>query len=70
MNQKLSIEVRGTRKVWHITTQGDQSFIDALRADGLEVYEIENTIPQWAVSLGLLRPWCLVQDAWKAIRLW
>lgn len=24
--------------------------------------EVHNTVPAWAVSLGLLRPWCWLQD--------
>ncbi len=70
MKQKISIEVRGKQKTWSFTFDGDPKHLADWRADGLEVYEVDNTIPEWAVSLGLLRPWCLVQDAWKALRLW
>ena len=38
------------------------------RADGLEIDEIVNVIPEWAVAAGLLRPWVQVQDAWAWVR--
>jgi hypothetical protein len=34
------------------------------------VYEVTNSIPEWAVNMGLTRPWVAVQDFWNWIRLW
>jgi len=58
----LSIEVRGRHKRWSFIFTGDPKHIPDWRADGLEVYEIENIIPEWVAALGLVRPWCALQD--------
>jgi hypothetical protein len=62
---KASIEVRGKHHKWGVTWNAPQSQIDAMREDGIDVHIIENSIPYWVVSIGLLRPWCFVQDVWN-----
>lgn len=32
--------------------------------------EVCNVVPVWVQRLGLTRPWCRVQDAWRWLRLW
>lgn len=61
-NKLLSIDVRGREKRWSFEFIGDPKHLDEWRADGLEVFEVENTIPIWIADLGLARPWCFVQD--------
>jgi hypothetical protein len=58
----LSIDVRGTHKKWGFVFVGDPKHIDEWRADGLDVNEIENMIPEWVADAGLVRPWCFLQD--------
>lgn len=50
--------------------EGDPAHLPDWRADGLEVYEVCNVVPVWVQRLGLTRPWCRVQDAWRWLRLW
>lgn len=68
MKQTLSITVHGKRHKWCFNFTGDPKDLEEWRADGLEVYEVFNTIPAWAVRIGLMRPWVAVQDAWRWLR--
>lgn len=71
MSKKLiGIEVRGNHKKWGFHFYGDPKYIDEWRADGLEVGEIENIIPEWVVDLGLLKPWCFLQDLFNFRNPW
>ena len=70
VKRPLSITVRGKQKEWSFTFYSDPKYIPEWEADGLVVHEVLNTIPEWAVSMGLTRPWCAVQDAWRWMRLW
>jgi len=58
----LSIEVKGKEKTWTFNFYGDPRHIEEWRTDGLEVNEIKNSIPEWVVSIGMLKPWCFFQD--------
>ena len=63
MGQKLMfVEVRGKQRSWSFSFYGDPAHIADWRADGLEVFEIENTIPVGVAGFGLTRAWCFVQD--------
>ncbi len=70
MKQMLSITVKGKEKTWCFNFPGDPKYLPEWEADGLEVYEVVNTIPLWAQQSGLTRIWCRVQDAWRFLRLW
>ena len=68
MGKKLiSIDVRGKNHTWGFAFYGDPKNIAEWQADGLEVYEIENVIPEWVAGLGVfgIRIWCLLQDLWN-----
>lgn len=62
MNTKLSITIQGKNKKWSFTFEGDPRHLDEWREDGLDVEEVLNTIPEWAVNWGLCRVWCFFQD--------
>lgn len=63
MPEKLhSIEIRGRAHRWSFHIYIDPKYLDEWRADGLEINEICNVIPAWAVNLGLTKFWCFVQD--------
>ena len=70
MKQKFSLVVRGKEKLWGFTFEGDPAHLADWQADGLQVCEVLNRIPQWAQRLGLTYPWFRVQDAWRLARLW
>ena len=62
MTKLLQITVRGKRHTWAFEFYGDPQFIEDWRADGLDVCEVVNTVPEWAARLRLVRPWCFFQD--------
>lgn len=71
MNRNLSITVRGRSGAqYSFTFKADPAYLDEWRADGLEIYELLNTVPVWAQRMGLTHVWCRVQDAWQWARLW
>lgn len=61
MKRRMAITVRGNQHIWSFKFEGDPKHLEEWRADGLEVYEVYNTIPAWLPSW-LLRPWCFIQD--------
>ena len=66
MGKKLySIAIKGKQNLWSFEVYLDPKYISDYRDDGLEVNEIINIIPVWAVDLGLTRPWCFVQDVFN-----
>lgn len=63
MAKKLySLTVRGKTHTWSFHTYIDPRYVEEWRADGIEIDEIVNTIPEWVVDIGLTRAWCFVQD--------
>ena len=61
--------VRGEHHEWRVTV-AEESVAD-MRADGIEVLEIVNTIPAWVVDAGFASVWVFAQDLWDApSRLW
>lgn len=71
MSKKLMcVNVRGKHKAWGFTFVGDPQFMSDWRADGLEVFEIENVIPEWVADLGLVRPWTFLQDLFNFKNPW
>ena len=62
---KAVLDIRGRRGEWGVTADMPMKQIEAMRADGIEVGILENTIPAWVVACGLTRPWCFVQDVFN-----
>jgi hypothetical protein len=58
----MTINVRGKRKRWGFQFYGDPKHLSAWRADGLQIDEVVNTIPNRIADLGLVRAWCCIQD--------
>ena len=57
----LTLHVKGLRHSWSFQFYGSPSDIQAWRNDGLEVYEVENTVPSW-VPYWAVKAWCKLQD--------
>lgn len=57
-----TIQIKGREKTWAFTTDVDTKYLAEWQADGVEIYELCNTIPLWAQQLGLTHVWCRVQD--------
>lgn len=70
MKTLCSIAVRGKGHEWNFIFKADPKYLEEWRADGLEVYEVMNTVPEWAADIGLAHLWCRVQDAWRWLRMW
>jgi hypothetical protein len=66
----MGIHVRGKRKTWGFAFMGEPQFLKEWQADGLDVFEIENVIPEWVADLGLVRPWTFLQDLWNFKNPW
>ncbi|GAB2471774.1 hypothetical protein GCM10027082_24070 [Comamonas humi] len=69
MKTTISIVVKGKTKTYDFHFKGDPKYIPEWEEQGLEVAEVLNSIPEWAVRAGLLRPWIAVQDFWRWLRL-
>lgn len=62
MAEKLMfVNVSGEHHKWSFSFYGDPKYIPEWRADGLEVFEIEYSIPAGLPSR-LTKAWCFVQD--------
>lgn len=57
----MLLEVRGHHHTWLFEFYGDPAHITDWLADGLEVREVANTIPDWVPWWGV-KPWCFLQD--------
>jgi hypothetical protein len=62
MKKHYSLSIRGRQHSWSFHIMVDPQYVPEWRADGLEINEICNTIPEWIVGAGLIRPWCFLQD--------
>ena len=64
MAKKLySLNIRGRHKEWGFPIWADPKHVEDWRADGLNVDEIVNIIPEWWVNAGFsVRLWCFFQD--------
>lgn len=59
---KTTVTVRGNRSEWGIPSDLSDEAISDMRADGLQVDVVVNTIPAIVADLGLARVWCFFQD--------
>lgn len=62
MKKLLSLEVKGKNKTWSFNFYGDTKYLNDWREDGLNINEVVNTIPEWAVNIRLTRIWIFIQD--------
>lgn len=58
----MMVNVRGVSKKWGFAFYGDPQYLKEWQADGVDVFLAENVIPAWVADLGLVRPWCFLQD--------
>ncbi len=65
MTKLCAVIVKGKTKTWSFNSYCDTKYLDEWRADGIDIDPIENIIPTWVVDLGLLKPWCFLQDLWN-----
>lgn len=65
LKRRVTLSVRGKAHEWAIDCDMKQDQIDAMTADGIEVGIVHHSVPMWAVDLGLLRPWCFVQNVFN-----
>jgi hypothetical protein len=66
---KFTTIVRGRQHDWLVEVSEDA--VEEMRADGIKILEIANTIPAWAVAAGIGQLWMFAQDVWDApLRIW
>lgn len=65
MKKSVTLSVRGRCSEWAIDCHMSQDQINAMIADGIEVFELHNSIPMWVADLGLARPWCFAQEVFN-----
>jgi len=58
----MSVEVRGKEKSWSFNFYGNPKHLEEWRNDDLEINEIVNIVPGWAVDVGLMGVWMFFQD--------
>jgi hypothetical protein len=67
MTKLYGLCVKGKYKEWCFAIFGTEQDVRDWRADGLEIDEIVNRIPEWWVDLGFsVKVWCFLQD-WLGI---
>lgn len=63
MTKLYGLCVKGKHKEWCFAIFGTEQDVRDWRADGLEIDEIVNRIPEWWVDLGFsVKVWCFLQD--------
>jgi len=65
MKRWYSIDVHAR---WSVPFLATPAQVADMRADGLVIDEICNTLPSWLPAC-LVRPLCRLQDAWRWLRL-
>lgn len=65
MKKLYSLEIQGKTKTWSFNFYGDTKYLDEWREDGLHIDEVLNTIPEWAVNIGLTKVWIFIQDVFN-----
>jgi hypothetical protein len=62
MKKVLGITIQRKTKQWNFETVGDEKHIEEWRADGVQIDEVVNKIPEWIVIAGMSRIWCFFQN--------
>lgn len=65
MKKLYSLQVRGKSKEWSFDIIANPKHVEDWREDGLEIDEIINRIPEWAVRIGLTKLWIFIQDLYN-----
>lgn len=58
---KYQVIVKDRERSWCLYFDNPDQARD-MQADGFDISVVVNSIPEWVVDIGLLRPWCFVQD--------
>ncbi len=64
MTRTYIIEHHGRTRIWALIVYRTEEAAADMRADGIELHEVTNTVPFWVAELGLARLWCFAQDIW------
>jgi len=64
---KYAVRVKGRANDWLAFVP--EASVEEMRADGIDVMEAHNTIPDWIPSWAVA-PWCAMQDLWNAPSRW
>lgn len=62
MKRHYTIEIKGATKLWSIDVYAKKEHADEWFLDGLDVFEVYNTVPYWVNQVSLTKVWCFIQD--------
>lgn len=65
MKKVFSITVKGNNRLYAFEFVGDESSWQTWVDDGLDVCMVMNTIPMWAVRIGITKIWCFFQSLFR-----
>ena len=66
MSKKLlSVTVKGHTSKYSFHFYGDPKYIPEWEEEGILVEELLNVVPGWAAVMGLVTPYCFMQDLWN-----
>ena len=57
--------VKGNTKEYSFEVCADSCHLQEWQEDGIKIYEVVNTIPEWVADIGLTKPWCFLQDVFS-----
>lgn len=60
--KRMLLIVRGREHAWEVVFYANHRQARTMCKDGLQVYEVVNTVPRAVARLGLATPWCFLQD--------
>ncbi len=62
IKKKCSVNVKGKKHIWRVQVYATMEQIKRWDQDGLDVGIEIYSIPEVIMRLGLVRPWCFMQD--------
>ncbi len=62
MKKLYNLKIQGDEYLWSFEIEANPEHVEDWRRDGLEVAEIVNTCPEWAVKYNLHKAWFFLQD--------
>jgi hypothetical protein len=71
MKRPMFVDVRGrSGESYSFEFRGDPAHLSDWRADGLEVYEIAASVPEWLAWCPAMNLYIGAQRLWQWLRVW
>ena len=62
MKRNYNLIIRGKEHEWTVSVMADPEHVKDWQADGLQLEEVQYSVPAWAVEAGLLKPYIFIYD--------